>query len=249
MGLADSSEGLIKTIKENNMAPRLIKVSPSIIAIDYKNDECLTQALKDIEKAGITMIHLDVMDGKFVKNTTFDYKFIDKIKDMTSLLLEVHLMVENPENTIDNYAKAGADIITVHYEACKNLEETLKLIKSKNILAGVAVNPTTPALKLKEILKTGLVDIVTVMGVKPGACGQKFIPGSAEKVAEIRELDRKVYIEIDGGVTSKNAYLLRKMGVNIIVSGSTVFNSKNMKKTIKQLRGRGLINNVQEYFK
>ena len=226
------------------MAAKLIRISPSILAIDYNNDEVLKQALVDIEKAGASMVHLDVMDGVFVKNKSFDHTLVDKIKDLTPLMLDVHLMVQDPENVIEKYAKAGADIITVHYEACKNVEATLKLIKSKNIIAGLAINPKTPALKIKDLLESGLVDIVTVMSVKPGAYGQKLIPGSAEKVAEIREMDKKIYIEIDGGVTTKNAPILRKLGVNIIVSGSTIFESKNMKKTIRQLKGKGTISNL-----
>lgn len=230
------------------MANKLIRVSPSILAIDYNNDEILQKALIDIEKAGANMVHLDVMDGKFVKNKTFDHKLVDKIKDMTSLLLDVHLMIENADAVIDKYAEAGADIITVHFEACKNIEETLKKIKAKNVVSGVAINPKTPALKLKDLLDTGLVDVVTVMSVQPGACGQKFIPGSAEKVAEIRELNKKVFIEIDGGVNTKNASILRKLGANIIVSGSTIFSSKNIKRTIKQLKGKGLANRLRDYF-
>ena len=230
------------------MANKLIRVSPSILAIDYNNDEILQKALIDIEKAGANMVHLDVMDGKFVKNKTFDHKLVDKIKDMTSLLLDVHLMIENADAVIDKYAEAGADIITVHFEAYKNIEETLKKIKAKNVVSGVAINPKTPALKLKDLLDTGLVDVVTVMSVQPGACGQKFIPGSAEKVAEIRELNKKVFIEIDGGVNTKNASILRKLGANIIVSGSTIFSSKNIKRTIKQLKGKGLANRLRDYF-
>lgn len=230
------------------MTSKLIKISPSILAIDYNNEEVLDKALADIEKAKANYVHLDVMDGKFVKNKTFDHKLVDKIRDKTSMLLDVHLMVENPDAVIDDYAEAGADIITVHYEACKDVRATLKKISDKNIVAGLAISPKTAVLKIKDYLDEGLVDIVTVMGVKPGACGQAFIPGSAEKVAEIRELNKKVYIEIDGGVTLKNASLLRKMGVNIIVSGSTIFNSKNMKKTIKQLKGRGFFNKLVNKF-
>lgn len=229
------------------MVTKLIRVSPSIIATNYKDEETLKKALIDIEKAGATMVHLDVMDGKFVKNKTFDHTFVDKIKDMTSLILDVHLMVENPDDVIDDYIRAGADIITIHAEACKNPLETLKYIKNKNAIAGLAINPKTPVLKVKDIILSGYVDIVTVMGVDPGACGQAFIPGSAEKVAEVRELSRRVYIEIDGGVNLKNASILRKMGANIIVSGSCIFGSKNMKKTIKLLKGRVL--NVKKYFK
>ena len=230
------------------MPKRLIRISPSILAVDYNNDEVLKKALDDIEKGGASMVHLDVMDGKFVKNKTFDHKLVDKIKDMTSLMLDVHLMVEEPEKVIDKYIEAGADILTVHFEACKNVAETVKYIKSKNVVAGVAISPKTPALKIKDLLDSGIVDVITVMSVKPGACGQSFIPGSAEKVAEIREMNRKVFIEIDGGVNTKNAPILRKMGVNIIVSGSTIFSSKNIKKTIKQLKGKGFINNLRNYF-
>ena len=111
------------------MVSKLIRISPSILAIDYNDKEILKQALIDIEKAGASMVHLDVMDGKFVKNKTFDHKLVDTIKDMTNLILDVHLMVENPDEVIDNYAKAGADILTIHAEACKNPLETLKKIK------------------------------------------------------------------------------------------------------------------------
>ena len=226
------------------MKPRLVRISPSILCLDYNNDIVLKLALEKIENSGANMVHLDVMDGKFVENKTFDHKLVDKIKDMTNLMLDVHLMVEKPETKINDYAKAGADIITVHYEACDNLEETLKLIKSKNILAGVAISPKTPALKLKDILDTGLVDIVTVMGVKPGASGQTIIPGSAEKIAEIRDMNKRVYIQIDGGVTLKNSSILRRMGANIIVSSKAIFEAKNMKKAIKTLRGRDFINKI-----
>lgn len=230
------------------MATRLIRVSPSILAIDYNNTEVLQKALNDIDKAGASMVHLDVMDGVFVKNKSFDHTLVDKIKDMTPLMLDVHLMVQDPEKVIDDYVNAGADIITIHYEACKDVAETLKYIKSKNVVAGLAINPKTPALKIKDFISSGLVDVITVMSVKPGAYGQAFIPGSAEKVAEIREMDKKVFISIDGGVNTKNASILRKLGVNIIVSGSTIFESKNMKRTIKQLKGKGLINNLRKHF-
>ncbi len=231
------------------MIPRIIRVSPSIIAVDYNNPEVLENSLAQIEKAGANMVHVDIMDGVFVKNTTFDWNFVDKIRDKTNLMLDVHLMVQDPDDVIEKYADAGADIITVHYEACKNVAETLKKIKEQNVVAGIALSPKTPAMKIKDLLETNLVDIVLVMGVKPGACGQKFIPGMAEKIAEIREMDKKVFIEIDGGVTIKNAKILRKMGANIIVSGKTIFESKNMKKTIKQLKGNDIASNLRAYFK
>lgn len=218
------------------MPRRLLRVSPSIIATNYKNEASLNEALRSLEKAQASMVHLDVMDGKYVKNKTFDHQFVDNLKNKTWLMLDVHLMVENPDEVVDDYIKAGADIISVHFDKCKNLEATLKKIKAKNILTGVAINPKDPTIKLKDILKTGLVDIVLVMGVNPGACGQAFIPGMGEKVAEIREMDRNVLIEFDGGVTIKNAKLLGRLGANILVSGNTIFSSKDIKKTIRQLR-------------
>ena len=228
------------------MAPKYIRISPSILCIDYNNDEVLKLALNDIEKAGAQMVHLDVMDGKFVPNKTFDYKLVDKIRDMTSLMLDVHLMVENPESVIGKYAEAGADIITIHYEACKDPLAALKIIKDHNVLAGIAISPKTPALKLKDILETDIVDVVVVMGVNPGKSGQQIIPGSAEKIAEIRDLDKKVHIEIDGGVTLKNSSILRKMGVNIIVSSKAIFEAKSMRKAIKTLKGKNFISRLIE---
>ena len=218
------------------MGIKIIRVSPSLIATDYKNEENLEKTLHLLEKSQASMIHLDVMDGKYVKNKTFDHEFVDKLKNKTWMMLDVHLMVENPDEVVDKYIKAGADIISVHFDKCKDLTGTLKKIKSKNVLTGVVLNPKDPTIKLKEILKTGLVDIVMVMGVNPGSYGQTFIPGMGEKVAEIREMDRSVLIEVDGGVTLKNARMLSRMGANILVSGSTIFASKNVKKTIRVLR-------------
>ncbi|MCR5553496.1 MAG: ribulose-phosphate 3-epimerase [bacterium] len=221
---------------------KITRVSPSIIASNWQDKNEVIKTLKELEKSGAHMVHLDVMDGVFVKNKTFDYNYIDFIKNNTNLLLDVHLMVANPENVIDEYIKAGADILTVHYEATKDLQKVLERIKAKGILAGVAIKPKTSTMKLKDILASGLVDVVVVMGVEPGASGQAFIPGSAEKVAEVRELDKNVFISIDGGVNLKNAKILKKFGANILVSGATIFNSKNMKKTIKALKGRILFN-------
>jgi len=213
-----------------------MRISPSIIAADYKNEQKLNEALRMLEKAQASMVHLDVMDGKYVQNKTFDHTFVDSVKNKTWLMADVHLMVENPDDVVDDYIKAGADIITVHLNQCKNLTGTLKRIKTKNVLAGVALSPKDASIKLFDILKTGLVDIVLVMGVEPGSCGQTFIPGMGEKVAEIREMSKNVLIEVDGGVTIKNAKMLKKMGANILVSGSCVFSAKDPQKAIKQFR-------------
>ena len=224
------------------------RVAPSILAIDYNNKEILDLALEDIEDAGANFVHLDVMDGKFVSRKTFDEKLVDYVKNKTTLLLDVHLMVENPEKEVDKYINAGADILTFHYEASKDPEKLLKYVKSKNVLAGLAISPETPAFKIKDLLRKNLIDVVVVMGVQPGDYGQAFIPGSAEKVAEVRELDHSVYIEIDGGVTLKNSKVLRKLGANILVSGSFVFNSKNIKKAINGLKGRDWVISIKSLF-
>lgn len=224
------------------------RVAPSILAIDYNNKEVLDAALDDIEDAGANFVHLDVMDGKFVPNKTFDEKLVDYVKNKTTLMLDVHIMVENPEKEVDKYINAGADLLTFHYEASKDPAKLLKYIKSKNVLAGLAISPGTPALKIKDLLNKNLVDVVLVMGVEPGAGGQNFIPGSAEKVAEVREMDRTVYIEIDGGVNLKNSKILRKLGANILVSGSFIFNSKNMRKAINGLKGRAWMTHIQSLF-
>ncbi len=224
------------------------RVAPSILAIDYNNTEVLDKALEDIEKAGANFVHLDVMDGKFVPNKTFDEKLVDYVKNKTTLMLDVHIMVEHPEKEVDKYINAGADILTFHYEASKDPEKLLRYIKNKNVLAGLAISPSTPALKIKDLLNKNLIDVVLVMGVEPGAGGQTFIPGSAEKVAEVREMDRTVYIEIDGGVNLKNSKILRKLGANILVSGSFIFNSKNMRKAINGLKGRAWVSHIQSLF-
>lgn len=224
------------------------RVSPSILAIEYQNEEILNMALEDMEKAGANFVHLDVMDGKFVKNKTFDEKFVDYVRNHTTLMLDVHLMVENPEQEVDKYIEAGADLLTFHYEATKEPAKLLKYIKSKNVLAGLAISPSTPALKIKDLLNKNLIDVVVVMGVEPGAGGQNFIPGSAEKVAEVKEMEHSVYIEIDGGVNLKNSKILRKLGANILVSGSFIFSSKNMRKAINGLKGRAWVSHIQSLF-
>ena len=220
------------------------RVSASILCLDYNNKEVLSKAVQDIERAGVNFIHFDVMDGKFVQNKTFDHNLVNFVKEQTSLMLDVHLMVENPEEVIDDYIKLGVDILTFHYEATKDAKALLKKIKDKNILAGIAISPKTPAYKIRDLVTSGLVDVVLVMSVEPGMYGQAFIPGSAEKVAEIQEYNRLTYIEVDGGVNFKNAKILRKMGADILVSSSTLFNARNMKKAVKTLKGNNLFSKL-----
>ena len=220
------------------------RISASILCLDYNNKEVLKKAVYDVEKAGVNFIHFDVMDGKFVQNKTFGPELVNFVKENTSLMLDVHLMVENPEKVVDDYIKLGVDIISFHYEATKDAKSLLKKIKDKNILAGIAISPKTPAYKIRDLVTTGLADVVLVMSVEPGKYGQAFIPGSAEKVAEIQEFNRLTYIEVDGGVNLKNAKILRKMGADILVSSSTLFNARNMKKTVRVMKGNSLFNKI-----
>ena len=217
---------------------RFVKIAPSIIAIDYNNDDVLFENIDRLQKSVAKFIHIDVMDGKFVKNKTFDHTFVEKIKNRTDLLLDVHLMVENPDAVINDYINAGADILTVHLEACENIEKTLKNIRDNGCLAGVAIKPETDIYAIEHLVRNELVDLVLVMSVEPGACGQQFMPETALKVSELRDMDKSVEIVVDGGINVRNARMLRKLGASILVSGATVFNSKDINATIKQLRGR-----------
>ena len=224
------------------------RVSASFLCVNYDDKDILLRAVKDAEKAGCNFIHFDVMDGNFVPRKTIDEKLVNFVKENTSLMLDVHLMVANPEEVVDKYLELGVDIISFHYEATKDAESLLKKIKAKNVLAGIAINPKTPAYKIRDLVKSGLVDVVLVMGVEPGAAGQSFIPGSAEKVAEVHEYSRNVYIEIDGGVNARNAGLLRKMGANILVSSSAIYNAKNMKKAVSQIKGNDYASQIARFF-
>ena len=217
---------------------RFLKISPSIIAVDYNNDEILFENINKLQNSLAKFIHLDVMDGKFVQNKTFDHTFVEKVRSKTDLLLDVHLMVENPDEVILDYIKAGADILTVHYEACEDIEKTLKTIRDNGCLAGVSISPKTAVSNIEHLVVNGLVDVVLVMGVEPGACGQEFLPETALKVSELRDMDKSVEIEVDGGINVRNARMLKKLGATILVSGATIFNSKDINQTIKQLRGK-----------
>ncbi len=217
---------------------KFVKISPSIIAIDYNNEEVLSENISKLQNSLAKFIHLDVMDGKFVKNTTFNHTFVEKVRDKTDLLLDVHLMVENPDDVILDYINAGADILTVHFEACRNIEKTLKTIRDNGCLAGVSISPKTEVSEIEHLVVNGLVDLVLVMSVEPGACGQQFIPETALKVSELRDMDKSVEIEVDGGINVKNAKMLRKLGATILVSGATIFNSSDINQIINQLRGK-----------
>ncbi len=214
-----------------------IKIAPSILSADFSK---LGSEIKDLEKAGADLIHIDVMDGHFVPNITIGPEVIYKLRKYSSLPFDVHLMISPVHNFIKNFAQAGADIITIHPEATDNLGDSVKKIKSFNKKAGVSLNPETPVNKVIPVLN--LIDLVLVMSVNPGFGGQKFIDSSLDKVKQLRqEIDNrklKVQIEIDGGINFENSMAVKNAGVDILVSGNTIFkeNNGNLKKNIQLLR-------------
>ena len=214
-----------------------VKVSPSILSADFSK---LGDEIQNLEKSGADLIHIDVMDGHFVPNITIGPSVISKLRKYSSIPFDVHLMISPVNNFIKNFAEAGSDIITVHPEATNNLVETIKKIKSFNKKAGVSLNPETHINKVMEVLS--LIDIVLIMSVNPGFGGQKFIEKTLDKVKILRkEIDIKKYkieIEIDGGINFINAKMAKEAGVDILVSGTTIFkeNEGDLKKNIQILR-------------
>jgi len=215
----------------------VIKISPSILSADFS---MLGDEIKNLEKAKADLIHIDVMDGHFVPNITIGPEVISKLRKHTSLPFDVHLMISPVDNFIENFAKAGADIITIHPEATKDLTNSIKKIKSYNKKAGVSLNPETSVDQVIPVLK--LIDLVLIMSVNPGFGGQKFIKETLEKVKILRkEIDKnklKTEIEIDGGINFENSKIAKEAGVNILVSGTTIFKENNgdLKKNIQLLR-------------
>ena len=214
-----------------------IKISPSILSADFSK---LGNEIQNLEKAGADFIHIDVMDGHFVPNITIGPEVINKLRKHTSLPFDVHLMISPVHDFIKDFAEAGADIITIHPEATKDLTDSIKKIKSYNKKAGVSLNPETPVDKVLPILN--LIDLVLIMSVNPGFGGQKFMKETLKKVQILRkEIDSKnlkAQIEIDGGINFDNAKMAIEAGVNILVSGTTIFkeNKGDLKKNIQLLR-------------
>ncbi len=217
------------------------KIAPSILSADFS---VMGETVKKLEACGADMIHCDVMDGSFVEPITFGGQMIKNIRPLTKLPLDVHLMIEHPKTQIKFFAEAGADMITVHYKACKKisdtyLEETLRLIKSFGVKCGAVVNPDVPVENILPVFH--LCDMVLLMSVYPGYGGQKFIPEVLEKVVKAREYAIKsgrpeLDIEIDGGVTEENAAEIKKAGANVLVAGSAVFRAADMAAAIACLK-------------
>ena len=213
-----------------------VKIAPSILSADFSK---MGEEVAMLEKSGADLVHCDVMDGVFVNNITFGIKMVEDIRKTTSLPLDCHLMIVQPEKYVERFAKAGADIITVHYEACKeNLAEVLRLIKSTGVKCGAVINPDTPVEKIKNVIP--LCDMVLLMSVFPGFGGQKFIPEVLEKVRQVKEIvdecGKEIDIQIDGGVTEENAAQIKEAGANVFVAGSTVFKAADKAKVIANLK-------------
>ncbi|MDN3014799.1 ribulose-phosphate 3-epimerase [Paenibacillus sp. BSR1-1] len=214
----------------------MVKIAPSILSADFSK---LGEEILAVEKGGADYIHVDVMDGQFVPNITIGPLIVEAIRPITKLPLDVHLMIENPDQYIEAFAKAGADYITVHVEACRHLHRTLQAIKSFGVKAGVVLNPATPVETIQHII--GDIDMVLLMSVNPGFGGQKFIPEVLPKIRKVKEMAEQkglnIEIEIDGGVNPETAKQCIEAGANVLVAGSAIYNENDYAKAISSIRG------------
>ena len=210
-------------------------IAPSVLSADFAN---LGSEIHMLNESDAKWIHIDIMDGMFVPNISFGFPVLEAINKVSTKFLDVHLMIEKPERYLTQFKNAGANLITVHYEACTHIHRTIQEIKSLGCQVGVAINPGTPITVLNEIIQ--LVDLVLIMSVNPGFGGQTFIPNSIQKTKDVKALANRcgnmnLKIEIDGGVSITNAKDLIAAGANVLVAGNFVFNSKNPKLTISDL--------------
>jgi ribulose-phosphate 3-epimerase len=214
----------------------MTKIAPSILSADFAR---LGEEIKDVERGGADYIHVDVMDGHFVPNITIGPLIVEAIRPITKLPLDVHLMIENPDRYIQHFAQAGADIITVHVEACIHLHRTIQLIKDHGVKAGVVLNPATPVDTLQHIIDD--LDMVLLMTVNPGFGGQKFIKQVLPKIYAVSEMAKSkglsIDIEVDGGVNRETAKLCIEAGANVLVAGSAIYNEKDRAEAIRAIRG------------
>ncbi|WP_153720470.1 ribulose-phosphate 3-epimerase [Sporosarcina cascadiensis] len=216
----------------------MIKIAPSILAADFAK---LGEEVKEVEKAGAELIHIDVMDGHFVPNITMGPIVVEALRPLTDLPLDVHLMIENPDDYIESFAKAGADYITVHVEACRHLHRTLQLIKSAGAKPGVVLNPHTPVEQIMHVLED--VEMVLFMTVNPGFGGQSFIHSVIPKVKQlsdiIKERGLSIEIEIDGGINEETIKPCVEAGATIFVAGSAIYNQEDRAKALQAIKSAG----------
>jgi ribulose-phosphate 3-epimerase len=213
----------------------MVKLAPSILLADFSN---LLVDVKAVEDAGVEYLHVDVMDGHFVPNISFGAPVLKALKGKTNLFVDVHLMIENPDQYIADFVDAGADSIGVHVEATRHLHRTIQLIKSYGVQAAVTLNPATPLSSIEEILED--VDMVLLMSVNPGFGGQSYIPQTTAKIKRLRKMiDERgldVAIQVDGGIKLSNAKEVVKAGADILVAGSAIFNSESIVETVHAFR-------------
>lgn len=211
----------------------MVKIAPSILAADFGN---LAQEVRLLEDAGADMLHFDVMDGCFVPNISFGAGIIKSVRNITNLPFDVHLMITKPQDKLEWFVQAGADIITIHVEACTNIIQTLQKIRSLGCKSAVSLKPETPSEVIKPLL--GYVDMVLVMSVNPGFGGQKFMEDQLAKIKTIKELikDMNIVLEVDGGINQATAPLVISAGADILVAGTAVLCDKNYHKNIESLR-------------
>ncbi len=212
-----------------------VLIAPSILSADFGH---LADAVSQVEAAGADFIHVDVMDGHFVPNLTIGPPIVEALRPVTTLPLDVHLMMTNPDQFIPEFAQAGANYLTVHVETCPHLHRTIQLIKEHGVKAGVTLNPSTPIVTLEEVAH--LVDLILIMSVNPGFGGQSFIPSSLDKIFRARELITRTHssalLEVDGGIKVDNAGDIVRAGADVLVAGSAIFGSSDYSATIQALR-------------
>lgn len=217
----------------------MIKIAPSILSADFAQ---LGAEVKEVVEAGADWIHIDVMDGHFVPNITIGPLIVEAIRPVTTIPFDVHLMIENPDQYIEAFAKAGADYITVHVEACTHLHRTLQLIKSYDVKPGVVLNPHTPIESILPILEE--VDLVLFMTVNPGFGGQAFIPSVLKKVKALREIIEEqqltIDIQIDGGINEDTIVEAVEAGANVFVAGSAIYGKENRKEALERIKDAGM---------
>ncbi|MFB6365078.1 ribulose-phosphate 3-epimerase [Paenibacillus elgii] len=219
----------------------MLHIAPSILSANFSK---LGEEIADVERGGADWIHVDVMDGHFVPNITIGPLVVEAIRPITKLPLDVHLMIEQPDRYIASFVQAGADLISVHAEACVHLHRTLHYIKEQGVKAGVVLNPATSLHALEHVLEEGLLDYVLLMTVNPGFGGQKFISATLPKIAGLRRmLDERglqhVDIEVDGGINTETAKLVAEAGANVLVAGNAVFNRPDRAEAIRAIREAG----------